>query len=110
MGNRQDAASDLHSVRAMREIDISELMCGTETPRTRAYAHGLGIELAVMDSMTRQRISERELAQRMGITKKELSKLFKNCLEWSLHDIARLEFALGMRLEIDVADEADAAR
>lgn len=93
----------------MKEWDITEAMQISETPETRAYDHALDIAFMVAEEMEKQNIGKKELAERMGMSLPQLSKLLNTQPNMTLETIARFELALGINLAFTFKEKAGKA-
>ena len=73
-------------------------LLGFETPKTRAFEYALDISGAVYEVMQEQKITQKELAKRMGVSDARMSQLLNMQSNLTLKTIARFEIALGVDL------------
>lgn len=83
-------------------MDLSGFTKSHETPKSRAFQHALDIELMVLDRMNELGISKKELAQRMGISKSNLSNMLNSQPNLTLETIAKFELALDSTIELSL--------
>lgn len=69
-----------------------------ETPETRAFEYALDISVAVYNAMESQGLSQKQLAEKMGVTAARMSQLLNLQPNLTLKTIAKFEMALGVRL------------
>ena len=69
-----------------------------ETPETRAFEHALDLSVSIYHAMKLQGITQRTLAERMGVSPARLSQLLNLQPNLTLKTIAKFELALGTRL------------
>lgn len=79
---------------ADKEYNLDDLLGPVGTPETLAYEHALDITYAVAGIMEEQGLNQSELAQKMGIKKQALSKIFTSKPNMTLETIAKFELAL----------------
>ena len=86
-------------------------LAGFETPQTRAFEYALDLSAAVFRVMKEQKITQKELAGRMGVSPARLSQLLNMQSNMTLKTIAKFELALGIELiHINHAYEGHSSR
>jgi len=78
--------------------DSYKALEGFETPETKAFEYALDISYEVYKAMQEQGITQKKLADTMGITPGRLSQLLNMQSNLTLKTIARFEMALGITL------------
>lgn len=85
----------------MEKWDITAFVKENETPETRAFDHALEIIYLVSIEMEKQGLTQKELAERMGMSTSRLSKLLNSQNNMTLETIAKFELALDMNLVLE---------
>jgi len=63
------------------------------------------IAVRVLDALTEQNLSQKELAERMNISPQQISKIVKGHENLTLETISNLELALGIQIMDDKIDQ-----
>jgi len=85
-------------VEVTHDNETYKLLIGHETPETRAFEYALDISVAVYKAMQEQGLTQKALADRMGVSQGRLSQLLNMQSNLTLKTIARFELALGISL------------
>ena len=73
-------------------------------PEDMAYSHSLDISGSVYRRMKELGISKSELAERMGVSPAQITKIIKGNQNMTLKTIAKLEYALDMNMSYGFDD------
>lgn len=63
------------------------------------------IALKVLGALRAQGLSQKDLAEKMGVTPQQISKIAKGHENLTLDTIAKLESALGIKIIVDIGDD-----
>ena len=83
----------------METVDLSKFMEETKSADTLAYDHALELSHLAVSEMSRQGLTKKELAERMGVSPQRLASLLNTRPSMTLKSVAQLALALGIRVE-----------
>lgn len=84
--------------RSDEEAEVYKELADYETPKTRAFEYALDLSVLIYHAMKEQGITQKELAERMGVSPARMSQLLNLQPNLTLKTIAKFELALGVRL------------
>lgn len=88
-------------------FNLNQFIEENETVKTIAYEHALNIAYIIAEEMERQGLTQKELAERMGMKESRLSKLLNTQPNMTLETIARFEKALGIKVDFVLKDQLE---
>lgn len=83
----------------METVDLSKFMEETTNADTLAYDYALELAHLAVSEMSKQGLTKKELAGRMGVSPQCLASLLNTHPNMTLKSVAQLALALGIRVE-----------
>ena len=83
----------------METVDLSKFMEETKSADTLAYDYALEFAHLAVGEMSKQGLTKKELAERMGVSPQRLANLLNTQPNMTLKSVAQLALALGIRVE-----------
>lgn len=83
----------------METVDLSKFMEETKSADTLAYDYALELSHLAVSEMSKQGLTKKELAERMGVSPQRLANLLDAQPNMTLKSVAQLALALDIRVE-----------
>lgn len=83
----------------METVDLSKFMEETKSADTLAYDYALELAHLAVSEMSKQGLTKKELAERMGVSPQRLANLLNTQPNMTLKSVAQLALALDIRVE-----------
>ena len=83
----------------METVDLSKFMEETKNADTLAYDYALELAHLAVSEMSKQGLTKKELAERMGVSPQRLANLLNTQPNMTLKSVAQLALALDIRVE-----------
>ena len=83
----------------METVDLSKFMEETKSADTLAYDYALELSHLAVGEMSKQGLTKKELAERMGVSPQRLANLLNTHPNMALKSVAQLALALDIRVE-----------
>ena len=83
----------------METVDLSKFMEETKSADTLAYDYALELAHLAVSEMSKQGLTKKELAERMGVSPQRLANLLNTQPNMTLKSVAQLALALGICVE-----------
>ena len=83
----------------METVDLSKFMEETKSADTLAYDCALELAHLAVSEMSKQGLTKKELAERMGVSPQRLANLLNTQPNMTLKSVAQLALALDIRVE-----------
>lgn len=85
----------------METVDLSKFMEETTNADTLAYDYALELSHLAVSEMSKQGLTKKKLAERMGVSPQRLANLLDTQPNMTLRSVAQLALALGIRVEFN---------
>ena len=83
----------------METVDLSKFMEETKSAGTLVYDYALELSHLAVSEMSKQGLTKKELAERMGVSPQRLANLLNIQPSMTLKSVAQLALALDIRVE-----------